>query len=743
MAQRKSAAFGKALLPVLPFLALAAYLADLPLPVPRPFLPERRYLALDASFAPRLAELARAERGARVSLPDAAIRLPEPDAAEALAALAERLPARGSLAGALGDLGPSRFPARVVVAGDFLPTAAERTALEEASRAAGSTFRFERLEPAAPRPFMALGREAGGRHASYEVELALGPGAAAFARLRASQGGLLLAEAAGPARPADGVLRFVAAAGGEPIVLEASGDGGSFRIEVAAGRTEAESARVLVVTERPELSGALEALYRTDRVLPEELGGVDLSRYELIALDGVGPRSLPPGGADALAEALEGRSASLLAVADSAGFGAAADDSGRLEALLPVISRPRSLERLPELAVLVMLDVSGSMFGDKLSLAKVSGVELLRNLKARDLVGLLLFSDRRTWVYDFAPGEETRAARELEPVAAEGGTDLAAALEEGLDSLAALDAPGTGRHVVVVSDGITKPADFATLVERAVAEGVTISTMAIGDEADSALLASIAARSGGRAWRVEGPDEIPAVLFRDRAAISRAGFLDERTEIFALDGTALAVVDGMAQYTAKEEAQVLLSNRFGDPFLASVERGARGSIFLASDLYGSMTAEFWGSPRAAGVVAARLDAAFAERLASARVVEDERGLTALVRGELLVAPELEVSGPEGWKERVRAERVAPGLFAARVEAPWAGEYVALVRDGGEVAGRFALHASGGFSGASAEAERAAPRKESFFALPRNRGAWLLAFFGLSLASSVALRQRRR
>ncbi len=743
MAQRKSAANGMALLRVLPFLALAAYLADLPVPIPRFLLSERRYLALDASCAPLLAELARGERGAYVSLPDAVVRLPGPDEDEALEALAGRLPARGSLAGALGDLGRAGVPARVSVAGDFLPTAAERAALEEAAREAGGTFRFERLAGATPRPFMALGREAGGRHASYEVELALGPGAAYFERFSARQGGRLLAEAAGSAPPSDGVLRFVAAAGDEPLILEAFGPGGGFRASLAAGRTEAETARVLVVTERPGLSGALEALYRTDRVLPEALGSVDLSRYELIALDGVGPRALEPGAADALADALEQRSASLLAVADSAGFGAASADTSRLEALLPVILRPRSLERLPELAVLVMLDVSGSMFGDKLSLAKVSGVELLRNLKARDLVGLLLFSDRRSWVYEFAPGAETQAARELEPVAAEGGTDLAAALSEGLDRLAALDAPGLGRHIVVVSDGITKPADFATLVERAAAEGVTISTMAIGDEADSALLASIAARAGGRAWRVEGPDEIPSVLFRDRAAVSRAGFLHERTEVLALDGTALAAVDGMAQYTAKEGAQVLLSNRYGDPFLASVERGARGSVFLASDLYGAMTAEFWREPRAAGVVAARLDAAFAERLASARVVEDERGLTALVRGELLVAPELEVSGPKGWKARAAGERVAPGLFAARFEAPYAGDYVALVREGGEVAGRFEVSASGGFSGASVEAERAARCGEAYFALPRSRVAWLLAFFAFSLALSVALRPRRR
>ena len=40
------------------------------------------------------------------------------------------------------------------------------------------------------------------------------------------------------------------------------------------------------------------------------------------------------------------------------------------------------------MAVLILLDISGSMFGNKLSLAKVSGLEMFRNLKSDDRVGL-------------------------------------------------------------------------------------------------------------------------------------------------------------------------------------------------------------------------------------------------------------------------------------------------------------------------------------------------------------------
>ena len=73
-------------------------------------------------------------------------------------------------------------------------------------------------------------------------------------------------------------------------------------------------------------------------------------------------------------------------MADSPEFGKKGDNPA-LEELLPVTLLPRSLKDLPDLAVLILIDVSGSMFGDKLSLAKVTGLELLRNLKPSDLVG--------------------------------------------------------------------------------------------------------------------------------------------------------------------------------------------------------------------------------------------------------------------------------------------------------------------------------------------------------------------
>ena len=104
-----------------------------------------------------------------------------------------------------------------------------------------------------------------------------------------------------------------------------------------------------------------------------------------------------------------------------------------------------------------------------------------------------------------------------------GGTDLAAALAEGLDRLARV--PLAERHAVVVSDGVTKPADFRALAARARREGVTVSTMGVGKDLNRPLLEELALDTGGRFYLVSGPEEIPSLLFEDRKNEARPPFI--------------------------------------------------------------------------------------------------------------------------------------------------------------------------------------------------------------------------
>jgi Ca-activated chloride channel family protein len=110
------------------------------------------------------------------------------------------------------------------------------------------------------------------------------------------------------------------------------------------------------------------------------------------------------------------------------------DDGFALITLSPPSVRPRAVPR----DVTFVIDVSGSMSGQKIDQARAAGKALLRTLSSMDRFRLIDFSsDVRTFRDDFsiASGENIRAAeRYLDELDAQGSTNISGALDEALSS---------------------------------------------------------------------------------------------------------------------------------------------------------------------------------------------------------------------------------------------------------------------------------------------------------------------
>ncbi|HWQ09284.1 MAG TPA: vWA domain-containing protein, partial [Holophaga sp.] len=434
------------------------------------------------------------------------------------------------------------------------------------------------------------------------------------------------------------------------------------------------------------------------------------------------------------------RTGSLLFAADSPRFGRKGDNPP-LEELLPVTLLPRSLKDLPDLAVLILLDVSGSMFGDKLSLAKVTGLELLRSLKPGDRVGMLLFSDERRWLYDFQPDAGIQASPALGPLSAGGGTDLHPALAEGLARLAGQ--PIKAKHVVLITDGITRPADFQPLVEEARRKGISISAMGVGLDANRPLLERLALQTEGRYYPVESVEAVPSLLFQDRMSEARAIFGQGRIPVLAMSGEQVGWVGGMAQYTPIPTASVLFADKAGDPLLASREQGNRAVLLFASDLHGGYTGEFFASREAVGAFKDRLDALFARRPVQVRVVQTARGISVLVRSDDLVAPALLLSRAGAPPVTCPFRRMDPGGWVAEAVLPFQGIWNAAILERGGSLAAFRIGVSGGLGGVRSDSAAAlAAFRPKRFRIVRLPSLWLGLFFAASLACTVCLRVKR-
>ena len=110
------------------------------------------------------------------------------------------------------------------------------------------------------------------------------------------------------------------------------------------------------------------------------------------------------------------------------------EDGFALITLSPPAVRPRAVPR----DVTFVLDVSGSMSGEKIEQARAAGKQLLRTLSPMDRFRLIDFSsDVRTFRDEFstATRENIRAAeRYLDELEAQGSTNISGALEEALSS---------------------------------------------------------------------------------------------------------------------------------------------------------------------------------------------------------------------------------------------------------------------------------------------------------------------
>jgi hypothetical protein len=303
--------------------------------------------------------------------------------------------------------------------------------------------------------------------------------------------------------------------------------------------------------------------------------------------------------------------------------------------------------------------------------------------------------------------------------------------------------PIQAKHVVLITDGVTKPADFQAFADRARSQGISVSAMGVGADANRPLLERLALQTNGRYYAVDSAESIPGLLFEDRMSEARAIFGQGRTPVLAMNGRKVASVTGMAQYTPAPTASVLFASDVGDPLLASLEAGNRAVLFFGSDLYGTYTQDFFAAPAAAGGFKDRLDALFARRPAQLRVVESARGLSVLARSDTLVEPALLLSKEGLTPLETPFRRTGPDGWTAEVVPPSFGLWSASILDRGGSLASFRVAVNGGFAGVRSDAAMALEayraRRVRLLHLP---WAWLLLFFASSLACTVMLRVKR-
>jgi len=123
----------------------------------------------------------------------------------------------------------------------------------------------------------------------------------------------------------------------------------------------------------------------------------------------------------------------LIAVGGDQAFTPGGYHGTALEEILPVWSERAGNHPKPTLAMVLVLDCSGSMEGKSIELAKQAIRRAVDMLSPRDQIGVLAFEDKSWWVSPLhACTDKEQILGRIGTIAAGGETDMYPPLEKGL-----------------------------------------------------------------------------------------------------------------------------------------------------------------------------------------------------------------------------------------------------------------------------------------------------------------------
>jgi Ca-activated chloride channel family protein len=182
--------------------------------------------------------------------------------------------------------------------------------------------------------------------------------------------------------------------------------------------------------------------------------------------------------------------------------------------------RPTEAPAPRPVAMAVVLDVSGSMSGEKIEQAKSSVLRLIERMRESDQIALVTYSDHARVVQPLAPIASVRDAlrRTIPTIQIEGGTNIPAGLATGANALT-FAATGLVRRIVLVSDGQDTSGRPLELVRSEVRtradQGVTVSTLGIGTDYSEPYMTALADAGRGNYEFLRTGSELASFLSRE------------------------------------------------------------------------------------------------------------------------------------------------------------------------------------------------------------------------------------
>ena len=554
-------------------------------------------------------------------------------------------------------------------------------------------------------------------YSSYEVD----------AKISVRQGSVDKATSEVHLKPGSNTFLFSIIAGDKPIeendiVVYAEGDQVAENDSYSVASSVSMSPKVLLVSGLTQDSSGLEALLQEinqDVTVVSVINMPDtlekMLTYKTIILDNCYKPDMPEGFLNNLETYVKDYSGGLIVCGGDESFAPGGYRGTPLETVLPVDMTPKGITEAPSMAMVMVMDNSGSMSSEinynsmtgqadgrsKLAIAIAAAIGAIDNLMDEDYVGVLTFDDSYEWVQKVEQVGKVReeAIEAVRNIPVGGGTSIQPALLEAIDQISEVDA-GI-KHILLLTDGQGETRDFSEAIAKANANGITVSTIAVGADSDGELLKDIADQCGGRYYFSSSASEVPRIFAEEVYMSGNTYYKEGEFGLAVRSGNELVkglydegipMITGYIAASAKPAATEIILSDEEDPILCCWQYGLGRTISWTSTASGSWNEDFVGLTQYAEMWRRMLDYTSYQQSSTGDYVRVDRArekmLIQYTAGDFGEETEIEgvITSPEGETERIDFTSDSPGHYSASAAPSDPGVYNINVRriENGEV-----------------------------------------------------------
>ncbi len=501
--------------------------------------------------------------------------------------------------------------------------------------------------------------------------------------------------------------------------VDAPNDGRKQNNQAAALVDVQGEPRILIVEGAPgdgqNLKDALAAARMNPTVVAAQAMPValaDLGGYDTVVLANVHAGALPARAMQTLPAYVHDLGRGLVMIGGDHAFGVGGYAKTPIEAALPVDMEVKDKERRPDVALVFVIDKSGSMAAchcsgpnmgstrlssgvQKVDIAKDAVLQASALLQKDDKIGVVAFDSAPHWAIATQKVPTLDQIQQaIAPVAPNGQTNIRGGLLAAKDALGKTNA--RVKHVILLTDGWSTGGDNLDVATALHDEGITLSTVAAGS-GSAPFLEKLAQAGGGRYYPAVNMEDVPQIFVQE--TIKAVGsfiieqpfvptLIGESPILHGLTGAGWPTLYGYNGTQIKPAAREIMRSPDGDPVLAQWQYGLGRAVAWTSDTKGKWGADLvrWDQfgRFAAQLVGWTVPVQESEQLSAEARVE---GIQAVVSAKLAddkgrprtdATVNATLVAPDGRTQALSLKQVGPGQYQTSLPSPSTGSYLVQI-----------------------------------------------------------------